>query len=165
MARGCEVKKNEVLICLEDFNEHIGKKVEGVHGGFGIDKRSVEGRLLWDFVLKSACVLVIVSLRRRIIEIYFNGGCSETEKDFVLMKGSQRKFLKNVRAIRGELQHKLLKVILDGRWIRKTQQSHAVKVSCQKVWKLLNDKVKKKFSEKMQVLDKKKGLTKCMVKT
>ena len=50
MDRGCEVEnEKEVLICLEDFNEHIGKKIggfKGVHGGFGIGKRNVEGRSL-----------------------------------------------------------------------------------------------------------------------
>ena len=66
-------------------------------------------------------------------KVTFNGGCSGTETDFVLMKGSQRKFLKDGRAIGIELQHKLLKVVLDGRWIRKIQQSHAVKVSRPKV--------------------------------
>ena len=63
MTRGCEVENaNEVLICLGDFNEHIGKEVngfEGVHGGFGIGKRNVEGRLLLEF-----CVKVIIGLRR-----------------------------------------------------------------------------------------------------
>ena len=60
-----------------------------------------------------------------------------------------------MRAIGCELQHKLLKVVLDGRWIRKIQQSHAVKVSRPKIWKLLNDEVKAKFSEKMEVLYRK----------
>ena len=65
------------------------------------------------------------------------------------MEGSQRK---DVRAIGRELQHKLLKMVSDGRCFRKIQQSHAVKVSRPKVWKLLNDEVKAKFSEKMEVL-------------
>ena len=47
MGRGCEVENaNEVLICIGDFNVHIGKEVdgfEGVHGGFGIGKRNLEG--------------------------------------------------------------------------------------------------------------------------
>ena len=34
-------------------------------------------------------------------KVTFNGGCSGTEIDFVLIKGSQRKFLKDVRAIGG----------------------------------------------------------------
>ena len=60
MARGCKVENaNEVLICLGDFNGHIGKKVdgfEGVHGGFGIGKRNLEGRLLLEFcVEKDLC--------------------------------------------------------------------------------------------------------------
>ena len=71
---------------------------------------------------------------------------------YMLMKGSQRKFLKDVRAIGGELQHKLLKVVSHGRWIRKIKQSHAVKISCPKVWKLWNDEVKEKFFEKIEVL-------------
>ena len=45
-----------------------------------------------------------------------------------------------------------MKVVLDGRWIRKIQQSHAVKVSRLKVWKLLNHEVKAKFYEKIEVL-------------
>ena len=46
-------------------------------------------------------------------------------------------------------------MVLDGRWIRKIQQSHAVKVFRPKVWKLLNDEVKEKFFEKMEVLYRK----------
>ena len=64
-------------------------------------------------------------------------------------------FLRDVKAIGGELQQKLLKVVLDGRWIRKIQQSHTVKVFRPKVWKLLNDKVEAKFSEKMEVFYRK----------
>ena len=61
MARGCEMEnENEVLICLKDFNQHIDEKVngfEGVHGGFGIGKRNLEGRLLLEFcVEKGMCV-------------------------------------------------------------------------------------------------------------
>ena len=44
--------KNKVLICLRNFNGHIGKEVdkfEGVHEGFEIGKKNVEGRLLSEF--------------------------------------------------------------------------------------------------------------------
>ena len=78
------------------------------------------------------------------------------------MKDKHRKFLKDVRTFGGELQHKLLKVVLDERWIRKVQQSHAIKVSRLKVWKLLNDEVKAKFSEKMEVSYQKSDEKKCM---
>ena len=61
MARGREVENaNEVLICLRAFDGHIGKEVdgfEGVHGGFGIGKRNLEGGLLLEFcVEKDLCV-------------------------------------------------------------------------------------------------------------
>ena len=60
MARRCEVEnENEVLICLGDFNGHIGKEVdrfESVHGSFGRGKRNVEGRLMLEFcVEKGVC--------------------------------------------------------------------------------------------------------------
>ena len=38
--------------------------------------------------------------------------------DFVLMKRRQEKFLMDVRVIGDELQHKLLKVVLDRRWLK-----------------------------------------------
>ena len=101
MVRGCEVgNENEVLICLGNFNGHIGKKVdefEGVHGGFGIGKKNVEGRLLLKFcVEKSMRVGNSWFKKKDNRKVTFNGGCSGTEIDFGLMKSSQRKFLKEV---------------------------------------------------------------------
>ena len=91
MGRGCEVENaNEVLICLGDFNGHIGKKVdgfEGVHGGFRIGKRNLEGRLLLEFcVEKDLCVSNSWFKKKDSRKVTFNGRCSGTEIDFVLMK-------------------------------------------------------------------------------
>ena len=124
MARGCEVgNANEVLICIRDFNGHIGKEVdgfEGVHGGFGIGKINLEGRLLSEFcVEKDLCVGNSWFKKKGNRKVTFNGGCSGTEIDFVLMKKRQRKFLMDINIIGGELQHKLLKVVLDRRWLKK----------------------------------------------
>ena len=69
-------------------------------------------------------------------KVTFNGGCSGTEIDFVLMKKRQKKFLMDVRVIGGELQHKLLKVVLDKRWLKNARSSCAKKEYCTKVWKL-----------------------------
>ena len=157
MARGCEVENaNEVLICLGHFNGHIGKEVdgfEGVHGGFGIGKRNLEGRLLLEFcVEKDLCVGNSWFKKKDSRKVTFNRGCSGTEIDFVLMKKKQRKFLMDVRIIGGELQHKLLKVVLDRRWLKNARSSCAKKEYCTKVCKLLNEDIKTKFSEKMEVL-------------
>ena len=97
MARGCEVENNnEVLICLRDFNGHIGKEFDGfesVHRGFGIDKRNVEGRLLLEFCVEKGIFVGNSWFKKKYNrKATFNGGCSGTEIDFVLMKGSQRKF-------------------------------------------------------------------------
>ena len=156
MGRGCEVENaNEVLICLGDFNGHIGKEVDGfedVHGGFGIGNRNLEGRLLLEFcVEKDLCVGNSWFKKKDSRKVTFNGGCSRTEIDFVLMKKKQRKFLMDVRVIGGELQHKLLKVVLDRRWLKNARSSWAKKEYRTKVWKLLNEDIKTKFSEKMEV--------------
>ena len=58
----------------------------------------------------------------------------------------------DVRVIGGELQHKLLKVVLDRRWLKNARSSCAKKKYRTKVWKLLNEDIKTKFSEKMEVL-------------
>ena len=56
-------------------------------------------------------------------KVTFNGGCSGTEVDFVLMKKRQRKFLMDVRVIGGELQPKLLKVVLDRKWLKTPEEA------------------------------------------
>ena len=157
MVRGCEVENaSKVLICLGDFNGHIGKEVEGfegVHGGFGIGKRNLDGRLLLEFcVEKDLCVGNSWFKKKDSRKVTFNGGCSGTEIHFVLIKKRQRKFLMDVRVIGGELQHKLLKVVLDRRWLKNARSSCAKKEYCTKVWKLLNENIKTKFLEIIKVL-------------
>ena len=144
------------MICLGYFNGYIGTKVdgfEGVHGGFGIVKRNLEGRLLLEFcVEKDLCVGNSWFKKKDSRKVTFNRGCSGTEIDFVLMKRRQKKFLMDVRVIGSELQHKLLKVVLDRRWFKNARSSRAKKEYRTNMWKLLNEDIKTKFSEKMEVL-------------
>ena len=93
IAKGCEMEnENEVLICLGNINGHIGKEVngfEGVHGGFGIGKKNVEGRLFLEFcVEKVLCVGNSWFKKKDNRKIKFNGRCNRTEIVFVLMKSS-----------------------------------------------------------------------------
>ena len=79
MGKGCEVEiANEVLICLGDFNGHIGKEVdgfEGVHGGFEKGMRNLEGRLLLEFcVEKDLCVGNSWFKKKYSRNVTFNGG-------------------------------------------------------------------------------------------
>ena len=50
----------DLVMGLGDFNEHIGRGIDGfdgVHGGYGIGQRNLEGRMLLEFCLeKELCV-------------------------------------------------------------------------------------------------------------
>ena len=59
---------SEVVFGMGDFNEHVGRWIdgfEGVHGGYGIGKTNVEGRRVLEFVTKKSCAWQIHSLKRR----------------------------------------------------------------------------------------------------
>ena len=47
-------------MCMDDINEHVGRHIDGlygVHGGYGVGQRSLEGRMLLEFCLaKELCV-------------------------------------------------------------------------------------------------------------
>ena len=48
-----------LVMCLGDFNGHIGRHIYRVHGGFDVDQRNLEGRMLLEFCLeKELCVYV-----------------------------------------------------------------------------------------------------------
>ena len=89
MARGCEVENaNEVLICLGDFNGHIGKEVDGFesfYGGFGIGKRNLEGRLLLEFCVEKDLYVGNSWFKKKDSKkvTFKRGRCSGTEIDFV----------------------------------------------------------------------------------
>ena len=45
----------DLVMCLGDFNGHIGRQFDGfdgVHEGFGVGLRNLEGRMLLEFCLK-----------------------------------------------------------------------------------------------------------------
>ena len=59
---------NEMVLGLGDFNDHVGKCAEGfegIHGGYGIGKRNVEGRMLLNFcVQRVECCKYVVQEER-----------------------------------------------------------------------------------------------------
>ena len=51
---------HEVVFGLWNFNGHAGRRIDGfecVHGGYGIDKKNVDGRLLEFCDEKELCVV------------------------------------------------------------------------------------------------------------
>ena len=45
-------------MCLSDFNGHIGWHIDGVHVGYGLGQRNLEGRMLLVFCLEKGIMCV-----------------------------------------------------------------------------------------------------------
>uniref|UniRef100_A0A0L8HI00 Endonuclease/exonuclease/phosphatase domain-containing protein n=1 Tax=Octopus bimaculoides TaxID=37653 RepID=A0A0L8HI00_OCTBM len=92
---------------MGDFNGHVGDlSFEGVHRGNGIGERNVEGRMLLEFfVMRKGCVWQTRGLGKQKRKVTFSTGGNETEIDFMLVGRKNRKYLRDVKATPGELQH------------------------------------------------------------
>ena len=103
---------DKVVLDLGDFSEHVGKRIdgsEGVHVGYRIGKKNVEGRRIFEFYDKKE--LCVANIRFEKMErkktTYIMSG-KETEIHFVLVGKNNRKHLKDVKAISWELHHRLV---------------------------------------------------------
>ena len=50
---------NELVLGLGDFNCHVGKCAEGfegIHGGYGIGKKTLKEKCYWISVIRKSCV-------------------------------------------------------------------------------------------------------------
>ena len=114
---------SEIIASLGDFNGHVGKCAEGfkgVHSGNGIGKRNEEGRRLLEFCDEKSCAwqtLGFIKTDKRKIT-YSAGGC-QTKIDFVLVLEKYGKYIRNVKVISWELQHRLVVVDLDKKVLQK----------------------------------------------
>ena len=79
----------EVILGLGDFNRHVGRQIdgfEGVHGGYKIGKRNVEGRRLLEFCdEKELCMENTWFEKKEQRKITYSMGGNKTEIDFVLV--------------------------------------------------------------------------------
>jgi len=66
--------------------------------------------------------------------VTFKAGRNETEIDFVLVGRKERKFLRNVKAISWELQHRLIIADVDKRKLKNMVKKN--RVLRKRVWKL-----------------------------
>ena len=113
---------SEIIVSLGDFNGHVGKCAEGfegVHGGNGVGKRNAEGRLLEFCDERELCVANTwfkKTDKRKIA--YSAGGCGK-EIDFVLVGEKYRKYIRDVKMIPWELQHRMVVVGLDKKVLKK----------------------------------------------
>ena len=83
----------DLVVCFGDFNGHIGRHIhgcDGVHGGYGVGQRNLEGRMILGFCLeKESCVSNTWLKRKENRKVTFRLG-------------------ENVKAIPGEFQHALV---------------------------------------------------------
>ena len=75
----------ELVLGMGDFNGHVGKRIEGyegVHGGNGIGKRNVEGKMLLEFCdEKELCVANTWFRKGEKRKVTYSAGENETEID------------------------------------------------------------------------------------
>ena len=80
----------DLVMCLGDFNGHVGRHMDGfdmVYGGYGVSHRNLEGRMLLEFCLeKELCVSNTWFRREKKCKVTFRMGENEKEIDFVLIK-------------------------------------------------------------------------------
>ena len=104
----------DLVMCLGDVNRHVGRHIDGVHGGYGVGQRNLEGKMLLEFCQeKELCVSNTWFKREEKMKVTFRMGENETEIDFVLIKKEHQRFVQNVKAIPGEFQHSLVIADID----------------------------------------------------
>ena len=110
---------DDLVMCLGNLDGHVNG-IDGVHGGYGVGQRNLEGRMLLEFCLeKELCVSNAWSKREENTKVTIRMGLNETEIDFVLVKKEHRRFIRNVKVIPGEFQNALVIADIDKRKIKK----------------------------------------------
>ena len=110
---------DDLVMCLGDCNGHIDG-FDWVHGGYGVGRRNLEGRMLLEFCLEmELCVSNTWFKREEKRKVTFRMGENETEIVVVLIKKEHRQFIQIVKAIPGEFHHALVIADIDKRKIKK----------------------------------------------
>ena len=147
-----EAKESEVLVTGGDLNGHVGKDCDGydgVHGGGdGYGERNEEGEKILDMAQRKE--LLVCNTRYRKKEqrlITFSSGGRTSQLDYILIKPSKVKNLKDCKVIPGSeivSQHRM--VVLD-MWKSKEHKRKVRKVGRFKIWKLKMGETRLKFRD------------------
>ena len=99
--------------------------------------------------MKESCAWQILGFektdKRKIT--YSGGGC-ETEIDFVLVGEKYRKYIRNVKVIPWELQHRLVVVDLDKKILKKGVRKD--RIIRRKIWKLNENRTRVRFEKRVK---------------
>ncbi|ESO05140.1 hypothetical protein HELRODRAFT_184211 [Helobdella robusta] len=106
---------NEFVVLLGDLNGHVGADAdgyEGVHGGWGYGIRNEEGRRVLELADAHSMVVGNTWFTREPARlITYRSGEHRSMIDYILVRAKHRKYVKNVKAIPGMLQHSM--VVMD----------------------------------------------------
>ena len=114
-----------------------------MHGGNGIGERNMEGKLLLEFCDEKELCLAYTWFRKgEKRKVTYSAGGNKSEIDFVPVEKGNRKYLRDVKIIPGELQHRSVVVDLVKKKVRKEA------IERRKVWKLKEDDTSARFEER-----------------
>ena len=120
---------------------HVGKQIEGYE--------DVEGKMLLEFCdEKELCVANTWFRKGEKRKVTYSVGGNESEIDFILVGKGNRKYLRDVKAISGELQHSLVVVYM----VKKIKVKKVVRKEAferRKFWKLKEDDTRARFEERV----------------
>ena len=150
------IGENELVIVGGDFNGHVGKSsegYEGVHSGFGFGSRNKEGERLLEFGTATDMVVCNTLCRKRVNRLitYQSSGC-QTQIDYILVRKSDRKVVKDVKVVSGEeyvSQHRLLVCNIVVKNAKEVERKYRPR---RKVWKLNDEHLVRHFSAAVQQL-------------
>ncbi|ESO11856.1 hypothetical protein HELRODRAFT_166931 [Helobdella robusta] len=102
---------DEFVVLLGDLNGHVGADAdgyEGVHGGWGYGIRNEEGRRVLELADAHSMVVGNTWFTREPARlITYRSGKHRSMIDYILARAKHRKYVKNVKAIPGMLQHSM----------------------------------------------------------
>ena len=140
-----------------DLNGHVGRHsdgYDGVHGGKGYGTRNSEGECildLGDMFDLAICNTFFVKPENHLVT-YESGG-NKSQIDYVLVRRSDLKLVKNVKAIPNEECVKQHSLVVTDYAIKKKQRITRPFVPRLKIWKLRERNVRQAFEEEVRRRD------------
>ena len=86
--------------------------------------------------------------KRRVRKVTYSARENEAEIDFVLVGKGNRKYLRDVKVIPGDIQHRLVVVDLVNKKVKNVVRKEAI-IERRKVWKLKEDDTRARFEERI----------------
>ncbi len=130
----------KVVLVSGDLNGHVGKVAngyEGVHGGFGYGNRIPEGERILEFCNATDMIVANTLFKKRDSRLVtYQSGNSSSQIDYILVRKTHRKFVRDVKVIAGEecvTQHRLFMCDLSVKSVNKARRPS---VARRKVWRL-----------------------------